>query len=78
MKNYLELLRKLMPAMQTHLDASLPKIRRLGMVVAEKLTEALNDDGNTLKFEVKMMASSIDWWLIKHVILKIAIFISKA
>lgn len=45
------ILTKLLVGVQSHLDSSLEKIRRLGMVVAECVTSSLEPSGEKLKFD---------------------------
>ncbi|NXU47843.1 TELO2 protein, partial [Turnix velox] len=46
-----ELLTSMMEGVKCHLDSNLPKIRHLGMVVAESISSRINTDGPVLKFE---------------------------
>nr|XP_003417737.1 telomere length regulation protein TEL2 homolog isoform X2 [Loxodonta africana] len=46
-----ELLASMMAGVQSHLDSSLPPVRRLGMVVAEVLSARLHPEGPPLKFQ---------------------------
>uniref|UniRef100_A0A8C3YPQ3 Telomere length regulation protein TEL2 homolog n=1 Tax=Catagonus wagneri TaxID=51154 RepID=A0A8C3YPQ3_9CETA len=46
-----ELLASLMAGVQTHLDSSLPPVRRLGMVVAEVASARLHPEGPPLRFQ---------------------------
>ncbi|XP_060555016.1 telomere length regulation protein TEL2 homolog isoform X2 [Ruditapes philippinarum] len=48
-----EILRLLMPGIQTHIGSSDHKVRRLGMYVAEVVTAAIDPEGPKLNFEVK-------------------------
>ena len=41
--------------MQSHLDSSVVRIRRVGMVVGECLSSRINISGTKLKFEVESM-----------------------
>ncbi|XP_077868678.1 telomere length regulation protein TEL2 homolog [Saccoglossus kowalevskii] len=45
------LIRKLLGGMQCHLDSPIMKVRRLGMIVAESLTQAVDHGDTRLKFE---------------------------
>jgi hypothetical protein len=47
-----EILRLLMPGIQTHIGSSDHKVRRLGMYVAEVVTAAIDPEGPKLNFEV--------------------------
>ena len=47
-----ELLTGMMPGIQVHLDSPLPKVRRLGMIVAEAVSTTLDPEGPKLAFEV--------------------------
>ncbi|KAH0631855.1 hypothetical protein JD844_019737 [Phrynosoma platyrhinos] len=49
--NRQELLTSLMEGMKCHLDSNLPRIRFMGMVVAECLSEKITPDGPVLKFQ---------------------------
>ncbi len=52
-----ELMRFMMQGIQTHLDSSLPNVRRLGMIVAEAVTDRITgeqDPENKLKFEYEI------------------------
>lgn len=40
--------------MQSHLDSSVVRIRRMGMVVGECLSSRMDINGTKLKFEVKV------------------------
>ncbi|XP_070581383.1 telomere length regulation protein TEL2 homolog isoform X2 [Ptychodera flava] len=52
MKTYKEVfMTKMMNGMQCHLDSPLMKIRRLGMIVAESLTQIIDSNSSPLKFE---------------------------
>ncbi|NXG06523.1 TELO2 protein, partial [Sakesphorus luctuosus] len=46
-----ELLAGMMEGVKCHLDSSLPRLRRLGMVVAEAISSRLSTEGPALKFE---------------------------
>ncbi|NXI66195.1 TELO2 protein, partial [Anseranas semipalmata] len=46
-----ELLTSMMEGVKCHLDSSLPRIRRLGMIVAESISSKINTDGPVLKFQ---------------------------
>ncbi|KAM6155254.1 telomere length regulation protein TEL2 homolog [Rhynchocyon petersi] len=46
-----ELLASMMAGVQSHLDSSLPPVRRSGMVVAEALSARLHPEGPPLKFQ---------------------------
>ncbi|NWR42559.1 TELO2 protein, partial [Regulus satrapa] len=46
-----ELLTSMMEGVKCHLDSSLPRLRRLGMVVAESISFKINAEGPVLKFE---------------------------
>ncbi|XP_067912783.1 telomere length regulation protein TEL2 homolog isoform X2 [Heterodontus francisci] len=46
-----ELLSGMMAGMECHLDSNLPRVRQLGMVVAECLSARLNSGDHTLKFQ---------------------------
>ena len=46
------LLQTLMQGIQCHLDSSLLRVRRLGMIVGEAVTRAANTEGEPLTFEV--------------------------
>ncbi|XP_053386091.1 telomere length regulation protein TEL2 homolog [Mercenaria mercenaria] len=48
-----EILRLLMPGIQTHISSSEPKVRKLGMFVAEIVTTAIDPEGPKLNFEVE-------------------------
>ncbi|KAK3595114.1 hypothetical protein CHS0354_002366 [Potamilus streckersoni] len=50
-ENRQELLHQLMQGVQSHIDSTDHKIRRLGMIVAENFTAHLDPDGPVLKFE---------------------------
>ncbi|KAJ7428857.1 hypothetical protein WISP_00582 [Willisornis vidua] len=41
----------MMEGVKCHLDSSLPRLRRLGMVVAEAISSRLSTEGPVLKFE---------------------------
>ncbi|XP_063171250.1 telomere length regulation protein TEL2 homolog [Candoia aspera] len=49
--NRQELLTSLMGGMKCHLDSNLPRIRRMGMVVAECVSSRLTPEGPTLEFQ---------------------------
>ncbi|XP_042294733.1 telomere length regulation protein TEL2 homolog isoform X2 [Sceloporus undulatus] len=49
--NRQELLTSLMEGMKCHLDSNLPRVRFMGMVVAECLSEKITPDGPVLKFQ---------------------------
>ncbi|XP_074867286.1 telomere length regulation protein TEL2 homolog isoform X2 [Carettochelys insculpta] len=49
--NRQELLVSMMGGMKCHLDSNLPRVRRLGMVVAESISSRINTDGPSLKFQ---------------------------
>jgi telomere length regulation protein len=44
----------MMSGVQCHLDNTAPKTRRLGMIVAESLTKAIDFGGEKLDFEVNV------------------------
>ncbi|XP_062444666.1 telomere length regulation protein TEL2 homolog isoform X3 [Rhea pennata] len=46
-----ELLTSMMAGVKCHLDSSLPRIRHLGMIVAESISLKINTDGPVLKFQ---------------------------
>nr|XP_025043976.1 telomere length regulation protein TEL2 homolog [Pelodiscus sinensis] len=46
-----ELLASMMGGMKCHLDSSLPRVRRLGMVVAESISSRITTDGPRLQFQ---------------------------
>ncbi|NXX40887.1 TELO2 protein, partial [Tricholaema leucomelas] len=46
-----ELLTSMMEGVKCHLDSNLPRIRRLGMIVAESVSSKINTDGPVLKFQ---------------------------
>ncbi|NXN40422.1 TELO2 protein, partial [Rhinoptilus africanus] len=48
-----ELLTSMMEGVKCHLDSNLPRIRRLGMIVAESISSKINTDGPILKFQLK-------------------------
>ena len=48
----LDLLSLMMSRVQVHLDSPLPEVRRLGMIVAEAITDKLNVAEQKLQFEV--------------------------
>uniref|UniRef100_A0A8C8R763 Telomere length regulation protein TEL2 homolog n=1 Tax=Pelusios castaneus TaxID=367368 RepID=A0A8C8R763_9SAUR len=49
--NSQELLTSLMAGMKCHLDSNLPRIRRLGMIVAESISSRISKDGPSLRFQ---------------------------
>ncbi|NXF95396.1 TELO2 protein, partial [Eubucco bourcierii] len=46
-----ELLTSMMEGVKCHLDSNLPRIRHLGMIVAESISLKINTDGPVLKFQ---------------------------
>uniref|UniRef100_A0A8C0GEK7 Telomere length regulation protein TEL2 homolog n=1 Tax=Chelonoidis abingdonii TaxID=106734 RepID=A0A8C0GEK7_CHEAB len=46
-----ELLTSMMGGMKCHLDSNLPRVRRLGMIVAESISSRITTDGPCLKFQ---------------------------
>ncbi|XP_037766968.1 telomere length regulation protein TEL2 homolog isoform X3 [Chelonia mydas] len=46
-----ELLTSMMGGMKCHLDSNLPRVRRLGMIVAESISSRITADGPSLKFQ---------------------------
>ncbi|NXG48815.1 TELO2 protein, partial [Psilopogon haemacephalus] len=46
-----ELLTSMMEGVKCHLDSNLPRIRRLGMIVAESISVKINTEGPALKFQ---------------------------
>nr|XP_048723979.1 telomere length regulation protein TEL2 homolog isoform X1 [Caretta caretta] len=46
-----ELLTSMMGGMKCHLDSNLPRVRRLGMIVAESISARITADGPSLKFQ---------------------------
>lgn len=52
---FLELLQCMLGGMQSHLDSSVVRIRRMGMVVGECLSSRMDINGTKLKFEVQPM-----------------------
>ena len=54
-----DILGKLVAGMQCHLESSVPKIRTVGMVVAEAVTEVLGGETtqDKLKFEVRCITT---------------------
>lgn len=53
----LELFTCMMEGMKCHLDSNLPRIRCLGMIVAESISSRINTDGPILKFQVRLKQS---------------------
>uniref|UniRef100_A0A7M4DWP0 Telomere length regulation protein TEL2 homolog n=1 Tax=Crocodylus porosus TaxID=8502 RepID=A0A7M4DWP0_CROPO len=49
-----ELFTCVMEGMKCHLDSNLPRIRCLGMIVAESISSRINTDGPILKFQVRL------------------------
>uniref|UniRef100_A0A8C0GGH8 Telomere length regulation protein TEL2 homolog n=1 Tax=Chelonoidis abingdonii TaxID=106734 RepID=A0A8C0GGH8_CHEAB len=49
-----ELLTSMMGGMKCHLDSNLPRVRRLGMIVAESISSRITTDGPCLKFQVRL------------------------
>ncbi|XP_043350271.1 telomere length regulation protein TEL2 homolog isoform X3 [Dermochelys coriacea] len=46
-----EILTSMMGGMKCHLDSNLPRVRRLGMIVAESISSRITTDGPSLKFQ---------------------------
>ncbi|XP_072029734.1 telomere length regulation protein TEL2 homolog isoform X2 [Amphiura filiformis] len=53
-----DLMLKLMPGVQSHINSPIIKVRRLGMIVAEALTKTVQADGPKLAFEYEKDAES--------------------
>ena len=49
---------KLMPGVQSHINSPIVKVRRLGMIVAEALTKAVQPDGPKLGFDYEKDAET--------------------
>uniref|UniRef100_A0A8C0GGJ6 Telomere length regulation protein TEL2 homolog n=1 Tax=Chelonoidis abingdonii TaxID=106734 RepID=A0A8C0GGJ6_CHEAB len=49
-----KLLTSMMGGMKCHLDSNLPRVRRLGMIVAESISSRITTDGPCLKFQVRL------------------------
>lgn len=47
-----DLLSNMMEGMKCHLDSNMPRVRHLGMVVAESVSAKIMPEGPPLKFQV--------------------------